>query len=61
MKYLLLVHHDEEAFGQISETRRKQMLKESVQLTHQLHAKGQYLHASPLLPASMAMHSDADK
>ena len=55
MKYLLLVHHDEEAFGKINKTTRKQMLKESVQLTHQLHAKGQYLHASPLLPASTAM------
>ena len=55
MKYLLLVHHDEEAFGKINKTTRKQMLKESVQLTHQLHAKGQYLHASPLLPASAAM------
>lgn len=52
MKYLLLVHHDEEAFGTINKTTRKQMLKESVQLTHQLDAKGQYLHASPLLPAS---------
>jgi hypothetical protein len=55
MKYLLLVHHDEEAFGKINKTTRKQMLKESVQLTHQLHAKGQYLHASPLLPASTGM------
>jgi hypothetical protein len=55
MKYLLLVHHDEEAFGKINKTTRKLMLKESVQLTHQLHAKGQYLHASPLLPASTAM------
>jgi hypothetical protein len=55
MKYLLLVHHDEEAFGKINKTTRKQMLKESVQLTQQLHAKGQYLHASPLLPASTAM------
>lgn len=55
MKYLLLVHHDEEAFGQISETTRKEMLKESVQLTHQLHAKKQYVHASPLHPASTAI------
>jgi len=46
MKYLLLVHHDEEAFGRISETKRKEMLTESVQLTHQLHANGQYVHAS---------------
>ena len=48
MKYMLLVHHDEEAFGKFSDTTRRQMLEESVQLTHQLHAKGQYLSASPL-------------
>ncbi len=54
MKYLLLVHHDEEAFGKFSETKRQQMLEESVQLTHQLHATGQYLSASPLHPASTA-------
>jgi hypothetical protein len=52
MKYLLLVHHDEEAFGKIPETKREEMLAESVQLTHQLHANGQYLHASPLHPAA---------
>jgi len=50
----LLAHHDEEAFGKISETKRQQMLEESVQLTHQLHADGQYLSASPLHPASTA-------
>jgi hypothetical protein len=52
MKYLLLVHHDEEAFGKIGETKRKEMLAESVQLTHQLHDNGQYLSASPLHPAA---------
>jgi hypothetical protein len=55
MKYLLLVHHDEEAFGRIGETKRRQMLEESVQLTHQLHGSGQYLSASPLHPASTAI------
>jgi hypothetical protein len=55
MKFLLLVHHDEEAFGRISQPTRKQMLKESVELTHQLHAKGQYLSASPLHPASTSI------
>jgi hypothetical protein len=55
MKYLLLVHHDEETFSTINPDRRKQMLRESVELTHQLHTKGQYVHASPLLPASTAM------
>ena len=54
MKFMLLVHHDEEAFGKINETKRRQMLEESVQLTHQLHADGQYLSASPLHPASTA-------
>ncbi len=54
MKYMLLVHHDEEAFKKLSETKRRQMLEESVQLTHQLHANGQYLSASPLQPASTA-------
>ena len=55
MKYLLLVHHDEEAFAKISETKRKEMLEESVQLTHQLHTNGQYVHASPLHPVSTAI------
>ncbi len=52
MKYLLLVHHDEEAFRRIPEGKRKEMLAESVQLTHRLDANGQYLHASPLQPAA---------
>jgi hypothetical protein len=54
VKYMLLVHHDEEVFGKFSETKRQQMLEESVQLTHQLHADGKYLSASPLHPASTA-------
>ncbi|MDF0642586.1 MAG: YciI family protein [Nitrospira sp.] len=52
MRYLLLVHHDEEAFSKMPETERQQMLDESVQLTHHLHADGQYVHASPLQPAA---------
>lgn len=54
MKYLLLVHHDEEAFGKLSEAKRQEMLKESVLLTHQLHVNGQYLSASPLHEAATA-------
>jgi hypothetical protein len=54
VKYILLVHHDEEAFGKFSETKRQQMLEESVELTHQLHASGQYVSAAPLHPASTA-------
>jgi hypothetical protein len=54
MKYMLLVHHDEAAFGNFSETEQRQMLDESVQLTHQLHVDGKYLSASPLHQASTA-------
>jgi hypothetical protein len=54
MKYMLLVHHNEEDFGKFSESKRQQMLEESVHLTHQLHANGQYLSASPLHPESTA-------
>lgn len=50
MKYLLLVHHNEEAFNKIPEGKRKEMLAESIQLCHQLDAKRQYVHASPLQP-----------
>ena len=46
MKYMLLVHHDEAVFAKLSEVKQKQMLEESVQLTHKLHADGQYLSAS---------------
>lgn len=54
MKFILLVHHDETAFATTSEAERERMLAESVQLTHQLHAVGQHLSASPLNPASTA-------
>ena len=54
MKYLLLIHHNEEAFGKLSQATQQQMLDESVDLTHKLHANGQYLSAAPLLPASTA-------
>jgi hypothetical protein len=52
MKYLLLIHHNEEVFAKMSEAARKEMLAESIRLCHQLHGKGQYFHASPLHPAA---------
>jgi hypothetical protein len=54
MKYMLLVHHDEAAFDKFAKEKQQQMLAESVQLTHQLHANKQYLGASPLQPAATA-------
>ena len=55
MKFMLIVHHDEEAFSKIEKEKRQQMLSESIELTHQLHAAGQYLSASPLHPAATAV------
>jgi hypothetical protein len=55
MKFMLIVHHNEEAFQKIEKEKRQQMLTESIQLTHQLHATGQYVHASPLQPAATAV------
>ncbi|HET6893237.1 MAG TPA: YciI family protein [Pyrinomonadaceae bacterium] len=52
MKYMLLVHHDEDAFRKRSESERNQLLQESVQLANQLHASGKYLSAAPLHPTS---------
>jgi len=52
MKYLLLVHHDEESFRKRPEAERQGMLLESVQLAQKLHANGQYLGAAPLHPTS---------
>ena len=52
MKYMLLVHHDEESFHKRAGAERERMLQESVQLAQQLHASGRYLDAAPLHPSS---------
>ena len=51
MKYMLLVYNDENVW---TEGEQEQCLAESIQLTHQLHASGQYIAASPLQPVSTA-------
>jgi len=51
MKYMLLIYGDENAW---TESERQQCYAESVELTRQLHAKGQYLGASPLHSVSTA-------
>jgi hypothetical protein len=51
MQYMLLIYIDEQA---LSETKREECYAESVQLTHQLKSRGQYLAANPLHPTSMA-------
>jgi hypothetical protein len=54
MKFMLIVHHAENEFEKLSESTKRDLLAESIQLTHRLHGKGQYLHASPLQPTSTA-------
>lgn len=54
MKYMLLVHHNEQVLGALSETQLQQMREESVQLANQINSRGQYLDAAPLHPASTA-------
>jgi hypothetical protein len=54
MKYILLVHHDEQVLGNLSESELQQMRKESVQLANRINSNGQYLDASPLHPVSTA-------
>ena len=54
MKFILLVHHDEMAFEQMSDETKKGLLTESIGLCHQLDAKGEYVHASPVHPAATA-------
>jgi hypothetical protein len=51
MRYMLLVYLDEKA---LDETERELCYGESVQLTQELHASGQYLDAAPLYPTSTA-------
>src|SRR5437867_7140588 len=51
MKYMLLVYMNEQA---MSEAEREQCYGESTRLTHDLHAKGQYVAAAPLHPVSTA-------
>ena len=52
MKFMLLVHHNEAEFDRISEDERRRLLDESIAVTHELHANGQYVSASPLHPTA---------
>ena len=51
MKYMLLVYLDEQA---LSDAEREHCYVESAQLSQQLNASGQYVHASPLHPVATA-------
>src|SRR4051812_20012917 len=51
MKYMLLVYMNEQA---MSDAERQQCYMDSAALTRELHAKGQYVAASPLHPVATA-------
>src|SRR5262245_59046704 len=51
MKYMLLIYMGENA---MNESEREQCYKDSTQLTHELHARGKYISASPLQPVATA-------
>ncbi len=51
MKYMLLIYTDENAW---TDGERDRCFSESIQLTHDLSQRGQYLGASPLQPISTA-------
>jgi hypothetical protein len=54
VKYMLLCYDDEAAWEKAGHEALQQAMQEAVQLTHDMHAKGQYILAAPLFPAVMA-------
>lgn len=54
MKYMLLCYDDDKAWERAGEAALKKAMQEAVQLTHELHAKGQYIDAAPLEPVAAA-------
>ena len=54
MKYMLLCYDDEAAWERAGQTVHRAAMEEAVQLTHELHARGQYLRAAPLHPVGTA-------
>lgn len=54
MKFMLLCYDDEQAWERAGLEALRAAMGEAVQLTHELHAKGQYILASPLEPSRTA-------
>jgi len=54
VKYILLVHHNEEVVSALSEPELQEMRNESVELAHRVNSNGQYVDAAPLHPTSTA-------
>jgi len=54
VKYMLLICRDEPVWDAMSPAERRQVYEDSVKLSDELTAKGQYLGGSPLYPSSAA-------
>ena len=54
MKYMLLIHHDEHAWGMKSEAEKQALYAEFRQLRQELSSTGEYLDGSQLHPATSA-------
>ena len=53
-KYMLLCYDDGRAWDDAGQEAMQEAIAEAVDLTHELHAKGKYVLASPLHPISTA-------
>lgn len=54
MKYLLLIYHDEQDFGSLTDNDRRQIYCEYRELIAELQSNGQYLVGDQLQPTSTA-------
>jgi hypothetical protein len=54
MKYMLLICRDEQVWDKLSASERQHVYHETVALSEELTARGQYLGGFPLYPASAA-------
>jgi hypothetical protein len=54
MRYMLLCYDDEQAWEKAGQGALEAARQEAVALTHELHARGQYILASPLHPVATA-------
>ena len=52
MKYMLLIHDDEKAWGKLSEPERQKIYGEYGQFGQQIRSAGQYLAGAQLQPTS---------
>jgi hypothetical protein len=54
MKYMLLICRDEQVWNKLSAAERREIYQETVALSEELTARGQYLGGHPLHPSSSA-------